>query len=76
MIYKVNDSEYFNLVLQITPIENHRQLHAYIEIDVVLWNKKNGKTMRKKFAAADLYNALRLYDEYEDMFFGKREEAE
>lgn len=76
MIYRVNDSEHFNLVLRITPIENHRQFDAHIEIDVALWNKKNGRTMRKKFDAANFYQALRLYDEYEDMFFGKREEVE
>ena len=76
MIYKVNDSEHFNLVLRITPIENRRQFDARIEIDVALRNKKNGRTMRKQFDAANFYSALRVYDEYEDMFFGKREEAE
>lgn len=74
MIHKVNDNEFFNLVLKITTYEGRDQI-ASISVHVILTNKRNGKVLKDWFAADEYNAALQRYNRYNEMFFSERSES-
>jgi hypothetical protein len=65
MILKVNNTDLFNLSMELEILYDLEQ----INICVKLWNKTTHKTKTKFFPAADFSAALKHYNEQEKFFF-------
>lgn len=65
MTLKVNNTEFFNLSMDLEIIYDLEQ----INICVKLWNKTTHKVKTKFFPASDFSAALKYYDETEKFFF-------
>ena len=64
MVLKVNDTEDFNLAMNLRINWDLK----YIEVTVSLWNKKKNTMRTKTFPAAEFDQAIAYFDQEEKMF--------